>query len=111
MPLALDANTPRSFYRGAVHRFRGLPPASDPYYPEDWIASTTARFGAAPAGLTTLPDGRLLADAIAADPAWWLGPARGPELTILVKLLDAGQRLPLHVHPDREFAKAHLGSP
>jgi mannose-6-phosphate isomerase len=28
-----------------------------------------------------------------------------------VKLLDAGQRLPLHVHPDRRFATAHLSSP
>lgn len=30
---------------------------------------------------------------------------------VLVKLLDAGQRLPLHVHPDRRFATAHLASP
>jgi mannose-6-phosphate isomerase len=30
---------------------------------------------------------------------------------VLVKLLDAGQRLPLHVHPDRRFATEHLASP
>ena len=30
---------------------------------------------------------------------------------MLVKLLDAGQRLPVHVHPDREFARSHLGCP
>jgi mannose-6-phosphate isomerase len=29
----------------------------------------------------------------------------------LVKLLDAGQRLPVHFHPSREFARANLGSP
>ena len=29
---------------------------------------------------------------------------------MLVKLLDAGQRLPVHVHPDRAFAVRHLGS-
>ena len=29
---------------------------------------------------------------------------------LLVKLLDAGQRLPVHVHPTREFARAHLHS-
>jgi mannose-6-phosphate isomerase len=114
---ALDANTPRSFYRGAgrIHRFRGVPPPPDPYFPEDWIASTTSRFGAAPLGLTTLPDGRRLADAVAAEPAWWLGPAHvaayGPDPAILVKLLDAGQRLPVHVHPDRRFAMTHLASP
>jgi mannose-6-phosphate isomerase len=27
-----------------------------------------------------------------------------------VKLLDAGERLPVHVHPDRAFASEHLGS-
>jgi mannose-6-phosphate isomerase len=27
-----------------------------------------------------------------------------------VKLLDAAERLPVHAHPDREFARVHLGS-
>jgi mannose-6-phosphate isomerase len=113
----LPANTPRSFYRGAgrVHRFRGIPQPDDLYYPEDWVGSTTSRFGQAPLGLTVLPDGGLLADAIAARPEWWLGAehvaAHGADPTILVKLLDAGERLPLHVHPDRRFANDHLASP
>ena len=113
----LPANTPRSFYRGAgrIGRFRGIPSTDDPYYPEDWIASTTSRFEAAPAGLTTLPDGRSLAEAIAGDPLWWLGEQHvaehGADPAILVKLLDAGERLPLHVHPDRRFAANHLASP
>jgi mannose-6-phosphate isomerase len=29
---------------------------------------------------------------------------------LLVKLLDAGQRLPVHAHPDGPFARAHLGT-
>jgi mannose-6-phosphate isomerase len=99
---------------GRIASFRGLPPPADPYHPEDWLGSTTARFGAEPAGLSSLPDGRLLADAIAADPAAWLGPAHvaryGADPAILVKLLDAGERLPLHVHPDRRFATSHLAS-
>jgi mannose-6-phosphate isomerase len=113
----LPANTPRSFYRGAgrIHRFRGIAAPDDPHYPEDWIASTTSRFGQAPVGLSTLPGGEPVADAIAARPEWWLGPAHvaahGADPTILVKLLDAGQRLPLHVHPDRRFARDHLASP
>jgi mannose-6-phosphate isomerase len=113
----LPANTPRSFYRGAgrISRFRGIGAADDPYFPEDWIASTTSRHGAAPAGLTTLPDGRSLAEAIAGDPLWWLGEQHvaehGADPAILVKLLDAGERLPLHVHPDRRFAADHLASP
>jgi mannose-6-phosphate isomerase len=113
----LPANTPRSFYRGAgrVHRFRGVAAPDDAYYPEDWVGSTTSRFGQAPLGLSVLPDGEVLADAIAERPEWWLGPAHlaahGADPTILVKLLDAGERLPLHVHPDRRFANAHLASP
>jgi mannose-6-phosphate isomerase len=113
-PLRLGPNTPDTFYRGAgrISTFRGT--AFDPH-PEDWVASTTARFGAAPAGLTRLADGSLLADAIAADPVEWLGAeaaARfGANPGLLVKLLDAGQRLPLHVHPDRRFARSHLASP
>lgn len=118
-PVLLPPNMPRSFYRGAgrIGRFRDTaPPAGgDPYFPEDWIGSVTAQNGKAPAGMTTLPDGRLLADAVAADPEAWLGPEHlarhGANPAILVKLLDAGERLPLHVHPDREFAAAHLASP
>jgi mannose-6-phosphate isomerase len=29
---------------------------------------------------------------------------------VLTKLLDAGSRLPLHIHPDRSFARQHLDS-
>jgi mannose-6-phosphate isomerase len=109
--VALPANQPETFYRGAgrISAFRSGPALPD--RPEDWVASATSRFALAPAGLSTLPDGRLLAEAIAADPAWWLGPGRGTEPGVLVKLLDAGQRLPLHVHPDRRFAADHLASP
>jgi mannose-6-phosphate isomerase len=107
---SLPANQPETFYRGAgrIAAFRSGPALAD--RPEDWIASTTTRFGLAPSGLSALPDGRLLADAVAADPGWWLGTGR-TDTGILVKLLDAGQRLPLHVHPDRRFAHEHLASP
>jgi mannose-6-phosphate isomerase len=108
--IALPANQPETFYRGGgrIAAFRGDPGLPD--RPEDWVASTTSRFGQAPAGLTTLPDGRLLAEAVAAEPERWLGPGR-TDTGILVKLLDAGQRLPVHVHPDRRFAHEHLASP
>jgi mannose-6-phosphate isomerase len=116
-PVRLAANTPRSFYRGAgrIHGFRGLPVPDDPYFPEDWVGSTTTRYGQSD-GLAVLPDGGgSLADAIAGSPEEWLGPAHvarfGADPAVLVKLLDAGERLPLHVHPDRRFALTHLGSP
>jgi mannose-6-phosphate isomerase len=114
-PLPLEANTLSSFYPGAgrIGAFRhqtGL----DPSHAEDWIASTTPRTGAAPLGLTTLADGSLLADRFAAEPLSWFGPeytARyGARGALLAKLLDAGSRLPLHIHPDRSFARRHLGS-
>ncbi|MFI7602185.1 class I mannose-6-phosphate isomerase [Actinoplanes sp. NPDC049681] len=107
---SLPANQPETFYRGAgrIAEFRTSPALPD--RPEDWVGSVTSRFGLAPSGLSTLPDGRELAEAIAVDPHWWLGPER-TDTGVLVKLLDAGQRLPLHVHPDRRFATAHLASP
>ncbi|WP_433183231.1 class I mannose-6-phosphate isomerase [Actinoallomurus sp. CA-150999] len=106
----LPANQPETFYRGVgrIAEFRNVPALPD--RPEDWVGSVTSRFGLAPSGLSTLADGRMLAEAIAADPRWWLGPERA-DTGVLVKLLDAGQRLPLHVHPDRRFATAHLASP
>ncbi|GAA1608673.1 class I mannose-6-phosphate isomerase [Actinoplanes couchii] len=108
--LKLPANQPETFYSGAgrIAAFRGEEGLPD--RPEDWVGSTTARHDLHPSGLTTLPDGILLTDAIAAEPARWLGPGRD-DTGVLVKLLDAGQRLPLHVHPDRRFATDHLASP
>ncbi|HEX5782582.1 MAG TPA: hypothetical protein VFX80_11705, partial [Solirubrobacteraceae bacterium] len=56
-----------------------------------------------------LEDGTFVRDAVAADPEAWLGPGRDHP-GLLVKLLDAGQRLPVHFHPDRTFAREALGS-
>ncbi|MCO8269079.1 class I mannose-6-phosphate isomerase [Actinoplanes sp. TRM 88003] len=108
--VTLPANQPSTFYRGAgrIAEFRNVPARAD--YPEDWVGSVSTRFDLAPSGLSALPDGRLLIDAITAEPRYWLGPDRA-DTGVLVKLLDAGQRLPLHVHPDRTFANAHLASP
>ena len=115
-PIALSPNRPRQFYRGgsALDAFRGIP-AEDDHRPEDWIGSTTRRQGTTSgAGLTTLEDGSLLRDAMLADPVAWLGPEHAAALgalpSLLVKLLDAGERLPVHVHPGRDFARRHLGS-
>lgn len=113
-PIRLDANQPRHFYRGgsAIARFRGVS-SSDEYTPEDWIGSTTAMFGRARDGLSRLPDGRLLRDAVAEDPEAWLGSDHvacfGTDSALLVKLLDVGERLPVHCHPSRAFANRHLG--
>ncbi len=113
-PLILAANQPAQFYRGgaAIARLRGVSAAGE-RRPEDWVASTTTLFGQAEAGLSVLPDGRLLRSAIEADPVGFLGPehlaAYGPDPALLVKLLDAAERLPVHAHPSRQFASRRLG--
>ena len=115
-PLVLRPNQPRQFYRGGerIARFRGLPRPGSAYLPEDLVGSTTQLFGRDGAGLTVLDDGTTLLDAIAADPAGDLGPehvaAYGADLALLVKLLDTGERLLVHFHPPRSFARAHLHS-
>lgn len=112
---ALPANQPRQFYRGgsSIAALRGGGDDQE-FGPEDWIASTTNRFGEPDSGLSHLPDGRSLRDAVSADPQSWLGSehvsAYGDNTAVLVKLLDAGQRLPVHCHPSDSFAEQHLGS-
>lgn len=114
-PIRLAANQPHRFYRGgaAIASFRGTTFADD-HAPEDWVGSTTSILGEAPSGLSTLPDGRLLRDAVAAEPEAFLGPEHvagfGAGPAVLVKLLDAGERLPVHCHPDGAFAREHLGA-
>lgn len=121
-PVILPPNQPADrFYRGGerIDAFRsGAPaPSSDTpaqlRTPEDWIASCTTLFGESSLGRTVLPEGRSLHEAIESDPVDWLGAAHverfGSDVGLLVKLLDAGERLPVHVHPDVPFAREHLG--
>jgi mannose-6-phosphate isomerase len=97
------------FYRGGalIDRLRGEPPR-DNEYPEDWIGSVVAASNPGRdepfAGLSRLEDGRLLRDAIEERPGYWGAPR------LLVKLLDPVERLPVHAHPDRAFARTQLGS-
>lgn len=112
-PVLLPVNQFDHFYRGGdrIGALRGGP--GGPQRPEEWIGSTTTRFGEQTQGLSVLPGGGYLRDAIAADPVAWLGPAHveryGTSIEVLVKFLDLGQRLPVHLHPNREFARTHLG--
>jgi mannose-6-phosphate isomerase len=114
-PLVLPPNQFPRFYRGGprIAAFRGVTSAGD-RLPEDWIGSTTRAKGE-DNGPSRLADGSALAAALAADPARFFEPAHlarnGPEPGVLVKLLDAGERLPVHYHPDRAFAERHLGVP
>jgi len=111
-PEKLASNQFDHFYKGGykIGALRHGP--GGPMRPEEWIGSMTTRFGEATMGLTTLGDGTTLRDSIIKDPESWLGAEHlstfGPSSELLVKLLDPDQRLPVHFHPNRAFAKKHL---
>ena len=113
-PLVLPPNPGHRFYRGGarIDALRGVPQGEDGR-PEDWVGSTATSWGSATEGLSRLEDGSVLKDVIDADPETFLGAEHvakyGADPALLVKLLDAGERLPVHYHPGRPFAREHLG--
>lgn len=120
-PHRLADNRVPVYYKGGecIDQLRGVDTGGGG--PEDWVGSTTVLpaqlQGAAldeAVGISRLADGTLLTDAIAQDPQGWLGPdlaaALDGDTGLLVKLLDAGERLPVHCHPSRPFARRHLNS-
>jgi mannose-6-phosphate isomerase len=113
-PLLLPPNQFHRFYRGGarIDALRGAPAGEDGR-PEDWVGSTATSWGSEDAGLSRLEDGSVLRDVIQADPEAFLGADHverwGADPALLVKLLDAGERLPVHYHPGRAFAREHLG--
>jgi mannose-6-phosphate isomerase len=131
-PWRLPPNRVSRFYRGGelLERFRaggrvptnGGARAGDGDTPEDWVGSATRAWTppeAAPTvdGLGLAEAGgsvRGIAELLAADPAAVAGEGlvrrAGPTLGVLVKLLDAGVRLPVHYHPSRPFARRWLDS-
>ncbi|MBB4685600.1 class I mannose-6-phosphate isomerase [Amycolatopsis jiangsuensis] len=115
-PIRLPANQPPQFYRGgdAIARLRGVSGSDSKFGPEDWVGSVTTMFGQETTGLTRLPSGVWLRDEVRAHAAAWLGEQHvaklGDSTGLLVKLLDAGQRLPVHFHPSDEFARRHFDS-
>jgi mannose-6-phosphate isomerase len=106
-PWRLLPNRVSRFYRGGllIDTFRGVPHPLDTDRPEDWVGSATRAW--TPPGATPTDEGlseaevdgevRRVVDVV-------------PDTGVLVKLLDAGNRLPVHAHPSRAFAREHLGS-
>jgi mannose-6-phosphate isomerase len=113
-PTKLPSNQFDHFYKGGYRIGKLRKGPGGPMRPEEWIGSTTTRFGEAETGLSRLPSGQLLKEAVEADPIAWLGVKHvekfDSSIEILVKLLDPDQRLPVHYHPDQKFAaeKLHL---
>ncbi|HEX5013353.1 MAG TPA: hypothetical protein VFV72_04265 [Candidatus Limnocylindrales bacterium] len=123
-PWLVPPNRVSRFYHGGLllDRFRGSPAPADTNEPEDWVGSATRAW--TPPGTPLTDEGlavvdvggepRRVADLLAADPEAVAGralvAAAGPTTGVLVKLLDAAIRLPVHAHPTRSFARRHLGS-
>lgn len=116
-PVLMPPNIIDHFYLGGerLASFRGVSQASE-RSPEEWLAATVHRAGDPDVGLSRLADGTPFAKLVEADPVGWTGSAHGgpgagsADTGLLVKFLDAGQRLPVHVHPTRSFALDHLHS-
>jgi mannose-6-phosphate isomerase len=113
-PFLLPPNTFEHFYKGGsrIAELRNSPIGS--HRPEEWLGSVVTRFGEPTTGLTPFANSTLRAE-IEANPIDWLGPEHvarfGPSPSVLVKLLNPAQRLPVHVHPTRSFASDHLDCP
>ena len=120
-PIRLDsARAWRTYHGGKIlDEMHGVSPAADTHFPEDWIISTVRAINA---GREDVVEGlnvvagteTTLKDAIAANPEAMLGRAHvakwGESPAVLVKLIDAAERLGVQGHPDKEKAMEFFGS-
>lgn len=122
-PVLLDnARAWRTYWGGSLlARLHGEEGAEDSHFPEEWIMSVVS---ARNVGREEIQDegmsrvaatGETLAAFIARSPAACLGKAcvtqRNGQMGVLLKLIDASERLAIQVHPDRQKAMELLGSP
>ena len=121
-PVRLKSERAWRTYHGGrlLDELHGVSPASDTHFPEDWICSTVRAINAGREdvveGLSRLSDVDMtLKDYVAADPVAAFGKdhvARmGESLGVLVKLIDAAERLGVQCHPDKEKAREFFNSP
>jgi mannose-6-phosphate isomerase len=124
-PLKLQSNRVWRTYSGgkALEAWLGQSEAADDDFPEEWVASVVKAKNVGREHLVegysriVLPGsstGPLLKDLIEAYPEAMLGirhaAAFGQQTAVLVKVLDAAERLTIQVHPDRAFAKEAFDS-
>jgi mannose-6-phosphate isomerase len=123
-PLLICPTPVYRIYQGGLllERFRGVTSPKDGDFPEDWVGSVTDALNVGREGLgeglsvVVLPDGSSvqLKELVVQYPKAILGEKHvsqwGVNTALLVKLLDAAVRLPVHCHPDRAFARKHMNS-
>lgn len=115
-PVLLDHARAWRVYLGGsrIRALRGERATADDHYPEEWIASTVeaSGAGAVPGAGLSRPredDTVTLRELISGAPEDWLGQdfcrRHGPDCGVLLKLLDAAERLNVQVHPSRADAR------
>mgnify|MGYP000106112489 FL=1 len=118
-PHQLENNRVWRTYSGGLYleQWQGVENAEDSSFPEEWIASTVQARNVGREGIQeglslVVAEGQpptTLKDCIESDPSRYLGTQHtsiyGSQTAVLVKALDAGERLTIQVHPDRQFAK------
>ena len=124
-PILLAPNRVWRMYKGGVmiDRLKGFTDPKDSEFPEEWVGSTVQasnpgthyRAGEGLAVITTgLPEPVSIKKIIERYPEEVLGEqhvkAHGTSSALLVKLLDAAERLIIHAHPTKAFAREHLNS-
>lgn len=114
-PIFFDQNRVYRVYLGGlgIDRLRGQQGEGDGFFPEEWIASCVKainpRYFGPRDGVSVVEGTQIFFDDLLRDYApTLLGPRR---YDCLVKYLDSAIRLPMQVHPTREFARRHFGSP
>ena len=121
-PIRLRSERAWRTYHGGklLDELHGISPARDSHFPEDWIISTVRAINAGREdvveGLNRLADVDMaLKDFISADPDAALGAGHvarmGESLGVLVKLIDAAERLGVQCHPDKAKAREFFDSP
>lgn len=113
-PIFFERNRVFRLYRGGklFHDFFG-DPAEDGFFPEEWIASTVRALNKESRGehegiSIVKGSGRPFSVIMAEHRESLLGGRAS--FDVLVKILDSAIRLPVQAHPNKEFARRHLGS-
>jgi mannose-6-phosphate isomerase len=114
-PIFFKPNRVYRVYKGGkgIAQLCELPPEEDDFFPEEWIASSVKainpRYFGERDGVAVIEGTDVFFDDALRDyPALLTGKRK---YDCLIKYLDSAIRLPMQVHPTRDFAKAHFGSP
>lgn len=113
-PLFFKKNRVRRIYTGGAQFAKFFSDDStEGYYPEEWVCSCVKALNEGSTiyneGISQLESGEYFHDILSEFKTELLGKDR-KDLGILVKFLDSSIRLPLQVHPDKEFSRKYFNS-